>query len=136
MRDAEQAARITGPISAADPTHRTGVVRVALTGASQSIALPPQPAAEKRWGRSALAGRFVRLLVVGANVQLCQAKSAVTVVLNQATTIGVGSVAAGATFLNGVPDSFRLESDATHLCFISDAGAGFLELYISDQPVP
>lgn len=129
----EQAARITGPISAADPTARRGVTRVALTGAAQNIALPTT--GREPGKASTLGSRFIRLLAVGANVQLVESVGAVTVVLNQVAAVGTGNTQAGATYLNGAAESWRLDSATTHLSFISDAAAGFLEFYVSDQPV-
>lgn len=134
MADIDQAARITGPLAAVDATMRTGVWRIALTGAAQSVALPT--AGKPADKGSTLAGRFVRVLAVGANVQLAQGiGSAPVVALNALSVMGTGNAAAGATFVNGLPEPFRIDSQATHLGWIADAGAGFLELYVSDQPV-
>jgi len=133
MKDTETAARITGCIAAADATMRTGGWRIALTGAAQSVALPT--AGAEKGKRSTLGGRFVRAMAVGANVQLAQGVGAApTVVLNQVSVMGTGNAGFGMTLANGQAESFRLDSAATHLGWVSDAAAGFLELYVSDQP--
>jgi hypothetical protein len=134
MKDTETAARITWAVAAADPTMRTGTFRIALTGAAQNVALPTAGADKGK--RSTVGGRFVRVLATGANVQISQGIGAApVVVLNQISVMGTGHAGAAPTCVNGLPESFRLESEATHLGWISDAAAGFLELFISDKPV-
>lgn len=135
-KSSEQAARITGPISAADATMRTGVWRIALTGSAQNVALPTSGAAVGK--KSTLGARFVRLLAKGANVQFVQGtgSSAPTVTLNQVSVMGTGHVGAGMTLLDGVPEVFLVDSDSTYFAWISDAATGYLEMIVSDQPVP
>lgn len=139
---AEKAAMISGPIVTAnaqgvltaDPTGITGVLRYALTGVAQSAQLPLEAAHPQK--RSTLGKRFIRVLAVGANVQLAQGQgSAPTVVLNQVAAFGTGHVNAGATCVNGVEKEFEIDPRATHLGWVGDAGAaGFLEFFVSDGP--
>lgn len=134
-QDANKAARVTGPIAAADATNRTGVVRIALTGSAQTATLPTTGRDPQK--KSTLGARFIRIAAVGANVQFAQGLgSAPTIVQNQAAAVGTGHASAGATLFNGVAEQFMLDSAATHLGFIGDGGAaGYLEFYVSDQPV-
>lgn len=136
---AEKAAMVSGPIITAngagvltaDATNVTGVVRIALTGAAQTATLPALTDHPQK--KSALGKRFLRVLAVGANVQLAQgAGAAPTIVLNQASAFGTGHVGAGATFLNGAEKEFEVDPKATHLGFISDVATGFIEFYVSD----
>lgn len=134
-----QAARCTGPVSAADATWRTGVNRVALTGSAQSEVLPTTGKADTKKVASTIAQRWVRVLAMGANVQLGLGRgSAPTIALNAVSTGGPPKAplaTAGATYINGLPDQFMIDSEVTHIGFIGDAGAaGFLEWYVSDQP--
>jgi len=136
----EKAANVTGPIItpqvvggalAADTTGLTGVMRIAVTGAAQSFALPAATSDPQK--KSTMGKRFLRLVPVGVNVQLAQgAGAAPTIVLNQVSVIGTGHVGAGASFFNGVPDQWEIDQRATHVGFIGDAATGFLEYYISD----
>lgn len=134
MNDIEQAARVVGPIVAADATNRTGVIRVANTGSAQTATLPTSGA--ERGKKSTLAKRFIRIAAVGANVQFgFGIGSAPTIVLNQASAVGTGHVSAGATLFSNNPEQFLIPSDATHIGWISDAAAGYLEFYVSDKAV-
>ena len=129
----EKAASVAGPIAAADPTGITGVMRIAVTGAAQSFALPAAAADPQK--KSSMGGRFIRLCFVGVNGQLAQGLgTAPTIVNNQVSVIGAGSAGAGATFFDGVPEHFDLDHRATHIGFIGASAAGFLEYYVSDKP--
>lgn len=137
MSHIDQAARYTGPVSIADATGRTGVHRIAVTGASQSFALPASDSASSGKRRSAIGGRFMRIAAVGANVQWAFGYgSAPTITLNAISVSGTGNTAAGASLFNGVPEQPIIPSEATHVGFIGDVAAGYLEWYVSDQPVP
>lgn len=133
----DQAARVTGPIAAADATWRTGVIRVAVDGTQQSLALPTTGKDPNRG--STIGGRFIRILAMGANVQFAQGRgTAPALVLTDVASGGppvTPDVNSGATLVNGIPDGFIVDSQATHFGYRSDA-AGFLEFFVSDKPVP
>lgn len=135
MRDTEQAARVTGPIAAADATARTGVMRVAFTGSAQTATLPTTGAEKGK--KSTLGKRFIRIAAVGANAQWAfGVGSAPTIVLNQTAAVGTGNAGAGATLFNGLPEQLLIPSEVTHIGFIGDnSTTGYLEFYVSDQPV-
>lgn len=120
------AARISPPILAADATGVTGVFRVACTGSAQNVAVP-----------AGLRGKplFITLRAVGVDVQFGYSLtgSAITVVLNQASTWGTGNAGAGATLPDDQSDSHQLPVGATHLCWISASASGFFEGYISES---
>jgi hypothetical protein len=137
MSHIDQAARHIGPVAAADATGRTGVMRIAVTGAAQSFALPAADSANSGRQRSAVGARFIRIACVGVNVQWAFGIGAApTIALNEISVSGTGDVNAGATMFNSVPEQPIIPSGATHVGFIGDAAAGFLEWYVSDKPVP
>lgn len=126
----------SGPIAAADATWRTGVIRVALTGASQSEIIPTTGKREDRG--STIASRYIRLLVMGANAQVAQGLgTAPSLTLNEVSAGGppkVPDVNSGATYVNGVPEEFELDPRCTHIAFIGDNGAaGYFEFFVSDK---
>ena len=136
MSHIDQAARYTGPVAAADATGRTGVMRIAVTGAAQNFALPTSDVASNGKRRSAVGGRFIRIVAVGVNVQWAFGYgTAPTIALNEISASGTGDVNAGASLFNSVPEHPLVPSEATHVGFIGDAAAGYLEWYVSDQPV-
>lgn len=131
-----KAARVTGPIASTDATWRKGVIRVALDGNAQSVALPTTGALPNK--DATISGRYIRLLVMGANAQVAQGLgSAPSINLNEVSAGGpplVPDVNSGATFVNGVPDQFELDAACTHIGFRGDGGAaGYIEFYVSDK---
>jgi hypothetical protein len=128
------AENVTGPIAAADTTGRTGVMRIAVSGSAQNFALPTSGAAPGK--RHTLPARWLRIAAAGVNVQWAfGVGSAPTIALNQAAAVGTGHAAAGATLFNGIPEQVLVPSEATHVGFIGESAAGYLELYVSDQPI-
>lgn len=103
----------------------TGNHRIAVTGATQSFALT-QP----------MKGMFIYFGVDAdgtalTKVQVTSAASAQTIALDATTGITVGITVKDGGFLDR-----RLGADgATHLCWIGDAAAGFVEFYVSEDPV-
>jgi hypothetical protein len=132
----EQAARVTGPIAAADVSGLTGVHRYAVTTSDGNVALTARDPAAPGYRKSKLGGRFIRLLAMGANVQYAFGTGAAApdINLNETSALGTGDVNAGATLVNGIPEHVLVPSEATFLAWVGD-GNGFLEFYVSDQPV-
>lgn len=133
----DQAARVTGPISAADTSGRTGVMRLALTGSAQTFTLPTASKAHDK--KHALAGRFITMYADGDSIQWAFGKGAApTIVRDQVSVVSTGHVSAGATLVNGVPRSFLIPNDCTHVGLISKTASpptSYLEWYVSDKPV-
>lgn len=126
----------SGPIAAADATWRTGVIRVALDGNAQSVAIPTTGKRDDR--ASTIASRYIRLVVMGANAQVAQGLgSAPSITLNEVSAGGpplVPDVNSGATYVNGIPDEFELDPKCTHIGFRGDNGAaGYIEFFVSDK---
>jgi hypothetical protein len=137
MSRIDQAARVTGPFAAADATARTGVQRIALSGASQSFVLPVVASEDGK--KHNLSGRFIRMFADGDSIQWAfGVGSAPTIVRDQAAAVGTGHVSAGGTLVNGVPEHILVPDKATHVAFISKTASpptSFLEFYVSDRPV-
>lgn len=134
-RYSEQAARVTGPIAAADATARTGVQRIAITGSNVQVTLPTTGKA--KGASTTVSKRFIRILAVGQNCQFAfGAGSAPTIVNNQAAAVGTGHVSAGMTLVDSIPEQMIVPNEATHFAFIGTSATGFLEFYVSDQPIP
>jgi predicted lipoprotein len=134
-RYSEQAARVTGPIAAADATARTGTQRIAITASNQQVTLPTTGKA--KGASTTISKRFIRILAVGQNCQWAWgAGSAPTIVYNQVAVVGTGHASAGGTLVDSVPEQMIVPNEATHFAFIGQSATGFLEFYVSDQPVP
>lgn len=121
----DKAALVSHPLAVADTSGLTNVHRIAISGAAQSIALPAS------WQ-----GKFVRLTVDSAvNVQYAfSSGAAATLVLDQASAIGTGHAACGASIFAGSSKDGRVRNGVTHLNFIGDSASGFLEVEISETP--
>ncbi len=129
----EKAAALAGAVAAASTTGLTGVMRYPGSASNTPITLAVAP--EKTSGASALAGRFLRIRPVGCSVQYAQGFGAApTLVYNQASTYGTGSVAAGATVVDGTFEDFVVDARTTHLSFICSTAAGFVEFYVTNHP--
>jgi hypothetical protein len=117
---ADKAASIQGPIAAADATGLTGVMRVAMTGSSQSVAIPTE-----------LRGKYVDLYcTVEAQYAFGTGAAAPTIVTDQAAALGTGHASAGKTLPAGIDKSVLVPTNAT---FIAWKGAsGFIELVCSE----
>lgn len=128
-KNQEQAALLSHPVAALDPTGFTGVYRIALTGANQSIVLP-----------TVWAGRFIELTVVSpagtTDVQYGFSKVAQTLVRNQASAVGTGHAAAGKTIFPNSSRDGRIRQGHYVLNFIASTGEAlsFLEIHISEVP--
>lgn len=121
-RAADRDAAVRFPFAAA--AGGTGNHRVAVTGATQSFAIP-EP----------MKGKFVYFAVDAdgtalTKVQVTGAASAQTIALDATTGITVGITVKDGGFLDR-----RLADGATHLCWIGDQAAGFVEFYVSEIPV-
>jgi hypothetical protein len=122
-RAADREAAVRFPFAAA--AGGTGNHRVAVTGATQSFALP-QP----------MKGKFIYFGVDAdgtalTKVQVTSAATAQTVALDATTGITAGITVKDGNFIDR-----RLGADgATHICWIGDAAAGFVEFYVSEDPV-
>ena len=109
--------------STADATGETGVLRVATTASSVAHTIP-----------SGMKGRYVDLLVVGANTQYAitlEGLTAPTLVYNQAAAFGTGHAAAGKTLVDGVEKSVFFPPNAKTITVISTGTAGFFEAVVS-----
>jgi hypothetical protein len=109
--------------STADATGETGTLRTATTTSSAAHTIP-----------SGMKGRYVDMLVIGANTQYAITKAgdtAPTLVYNQAAAWGTGHAAAGKTLVDSVEKSVFFPADATTLTVISSSTAGFLEAVVS-----
>lgn len=109
--------------STADATGETGVMRVATTAGSVTHTIP-----------SAMKGRYVDVMVVGANTQYAITQgtnTAPTLVYNQAAAFGTGHAAAGKTLVDSVEKSLYFPTDATSITVISSGTAGFFEAAVS-----
>lgn len=122
----EKACSLKGPIAAADPTGQTGVHRIAITGSAQSFTVP-----------AALQGKYITIYCTAEIQYAFRIAAAPTIVLNQASALGTGHVAAGKTLPAGqdkdvpVPKGGNGES-----VFIGWIGtAGFVEIVCSESPV-
>lgn len=121
-RAADREAAVRFPFAAA--AGGTGVMRVAVTGATQSFAL-----------LEPMKGKFIYFAVDAdgtslTKVQVAAAPSAQTIALDATTGITAGVTVREGTYLDR-----RLADGATHLCWIGDAAAGFVEFYVSEIPV-
>lgn len=120
------------PFATADNTNAQGVQRIAITGAAQTFLMPQN-----------MRGKFLYFYVDGAGsaltkVQVAVAASAQSLVLNQPSSAAAGtsSAAAGVTVAPGAYLDRAIANDATHICWIGDVAAGFVEIYISEPCIP
>jgi hypothetical protein len=109
--------------STIDTTAAIGVLRVATTAASAAHTVP-----------SALKGKWVRMLVVGANTQYAisvAGETAPTLVYNQVSVWGTGHAGAGGTLVDSVPEQFLMPANADKVTVISSGTAGFWECFLA-----
>ena len=109
--------------STIDTTAAIGVLRTATTTSSAPHTIP-----------SGLKGKWVRMLVVGANTQYAitlAGETAPTLVYNQASAWGTGHAGAGGTLVDSVPEQFVMPPTAKTLTVISSGTSGFLECYLA-----
>ena len=109
--------------STADATGATGIQRVATTAGSVTHTIP-----------SGMKGKYVDLLVVGANTQYAitlGSATAPTLVYNQAAAFGTGHAAAGKALVDSVEKPVYFPPDATSITVISSSTAGFFEACVS-----
>lgn len=126
MSEAEdKAAKLGHPVAAADTSGLTGVYRIALTGALQSVAVP-----------GGMVGKFATLTVCSNDdVQFAFGMGAApALVLNQVSTVGAESAASGKTIFSRTSVDRRIPRGATHLSVIATGGSGgYLEIDCSEQ---
>jgi len=128
-----QAARATGPIASTSTTGLRGVARAALSGTTQSWAIPPE-----------LRGKWVRMVANSQDdVQYAFGEgSAPGIVLTQISVLGTGHGSAGTTIFSRTSEERLVPPSATHLAFrsmtvntgTSGALGGWFELYCSETP--
>lgn len=136
-KNQDQAALKSHPVAAADATGLTGVYRVAITGAAQSIVLPAAvaPSAAAQVG---VASKFVSLRVVPSSptgttdIQYAFSKAAQTLVRNQVSTTASPSAAAGATLSAGEVADGRIPATMAYLNIFGSAADGYIEYYVSE----
>lgn len=119
-RNEDREADVRFPFAAA--AGGLGVHRVAVTGATQSFVLP-EP----------MKGKFLYFAVDAdgtalTKVQVAAAVSAQTIAVDATTGITAGVTVPAGNFLDR-----KLADGATHLCWIGDAAAGFVEFYASER---
>lgn len=116
----EKAALVQAPIAAVDTTGQSGVYRIAITGSSQSVAIPAE-----------LRGKWIDLFVT-ADVQYAFSRgvAAQTLALNTTATPSAGSASAGKTLVANMDKPTRVPRTATFLNFIGTTG--FLEFCCSE----
>jgi hypothetical protein len=130
-KSVEKACRVAHPRAALNPTGINGVYRIAVTNASQSIAVP-----------LSLRARFLKLKLVSpagtTSVQYGVSKAAAgqTIVLNQLSALGTGHASAGGTIFPNSSEDALIEQDVTFLNFIGSAteASCFLEIFVSEVP--
>lgn len=126
-KNQEQAALLSHPVAALDPNGFTGVYRIALTGANQTVDIPTL------W-----AGKFIELTVVSplgtTDVQYAFSKAAQAIVRNQISSVGTGHAACGKTIFPNTSKDGRPRQGMEFLNFISSAVEGYLEIHISEVP--
>lgn len=134
----EKADLIAAPFAAADAVGRKGVFRTAALSAAGNIAIPTRfrrghPTADPAPGIGQ--GLYVRLKARNQGIQVAFAPSAVTLVVDQASTWGTGHAQAGFTIEAGESIDVLIPSGATHLCYVPLTGSNaVLEGFISEAP--
>lgn len=127
----EKASCIGGPVLAADTTGMTGVLRVAATGASQSVTPPAMT--DNAQKKTTFAGRFMRIRPVGCTIQWGQYfGTAPTVVSNQAAAFGTGHAGAGASLADGEPFEFLVDHRTVGIALLASNATGFIEFYLAE----
>lgn len=119
----EKAALVSHPLAVADATGLTNVHRIAITGVSQSVAVP-----------AGWVGKFVRITNDStSDVQLAFSRlAAATIVMDQIAAPGVGHASAGATIFAGSSRDARVRQGVLFLNFIGVSG--YLEIEVSECP--
>lgn len=131
--EAEQrAASQFHPTLAADPTGLTGVFRIAITGANQSVALPNTMKGAWLDLRHSNAGELQYGFALGA---------AGTVNMDEPAAIGAGDVNAGYPIPVGSEKPGRIPTHPdpaviVYLTFRCAAAGGFLVGFVSERPAP
>lgn len=119
-RNTDREADVRFPFAAA--AGGLGVHRVAVSGATQNFPLT-----------EAMKGKFIYF---GADadgtaltkVQVAAATSAQTIAIDATTGVTAGLTVPVGTFIDR-----KLHDGVTHLCWIGDAAAGFVEFYVSER---
>lgn len=123
----ESAALVSHPTGTTSTTGLKGISRVLLTGSAQNVAVPAN-----------LRGKFLTITVNSVDyVQylFSNTGSAITVVLNQVSTLGTGHAQAGKTVFSQTSVDRKVPVDATHLCWISSStNGGWIEIECSESP--
>jgi hypothetical protein len=120
-RAADRDAAVRFPFAAA--AGGTGVHRVAVTGAAQTFVLP-EP----------MKGKYLYFCADADATALTKVQVAVAATAQALVMDATTGVTAGATVPAGGFIDRRIGDGATHLCWIGDAAAGFVEFYVSEHP--
>ena len=108
------------PTNVIDTTGKAGVYRIAVSTTAASYALP-----------TGMVGNFVKIYASGTDIQCGFSRGAVTIVVNQASALGTGHAAAGATVPNGMFIDGLVPKNSTYFNVLG-IGSGFVELYLSE----
>lgn len=99
-----------------------GVHRVAVTGAAQTFQFP-----------EVMKGRFIYFGVDADGTALTKVQVAVAITAQSLAVDATTGITAGITVPAGQYIDRLVCDSATHLCFIGDAAAGFVEFYVSER---
>lgn len=139
----DASATVTSPPASAvvDPTHEAGVIfRVANVTASAQATAADIP--------KNCRGRYWRLLTKGVDVNtpvdtqwawvldtdgVGGADTAPTLLINQLSATGTGSVAAAQTLLDRTPEHIYCPRNAKRVIYVSSAASGFFEAALSGE---
>ena len=102
-----------------------GVFRYASSATAASVAIP-----------AAWKDRFLRFRFFGAGLHCdvaCTFGSTPTLVIDQASAVGTGHIAAGARLDDGGQIDGIVPWDATYLAWVSSATGGYVEFWISEN---
>lgn len=114
--------------AAARPNQTQGVFRYASSTTAASVAIP-----------AAWKGRFLTFRFFGTALHCdvaCTFGSAPTLVIDQASAVGTGHVAAGARLDDGMSIDGLIPDDATYLGWVSSGTGGYVEFWISENGAP
>lgn len=99
-----------------------GVHRVAVTGSAQTFALP-----------EVMKGKFLYFAVDADGTALTKVQVAAAISAQSLAVDATTGITAGVTVPAGQYIDRLLCDGSTHLCFIGDAAAGFVEFYTSER---
>jgi hypothetical protein len=133
MAYTEQASWLIGPTAALDTAGLRGCYRYASSATAASAALPlGWTTARTNLGRYG-SGPFIRIAARTVAVQVAFSKgAAVTLVINQLSSIGTGHAQAGFTVEAGTFVDVMVPSDCSHINWVGPDTTGWVEFYMSE----